>query len=555
VRVVVVDEHGVEYARESGTLLVCLVESVGKGDAVELAFADGVATLAVPAGRKLVFGRLIARGRETVALNELVPVEPGDEPLVVRGRWLPRGSLRVIDADTQQDLGGVEVRHADGWRANPSWSHPGDHPSVVSAVTGGASPVTLPDRTWFTPYWVHAPEHAWTRVDFDHATGGTRTVELARERGVVELTCTGTPPPETHARLYGPGNTARPVLELPSYSAAVSVRLAAAGPTRIEDLAPGRYVAVLETGEYEERVHLGPPVELELVAGDTARVALALNPAALAPTTTHLLGTLRVPSELLGGRHQMRLERLDRGQADVLLPLGQMDASEDDETLLLWDAGEVRTGTFLANLPLQYRVRLEAGVAGGETRVALAMPPVGTVTVEVIDAASGAPLVPKRLSWAVGALAGISHSTRSSMDERAADGTWRFRAPRGRIDVSASQPGYMDADETLELAVPEARVRLALRRAMGVRILPRDGDSAVTPDHAWFYQVRLRAADGTPLPDLLSIAGELGSRSVREPGTYTLSFPPLEGFRPIPERTVEIGRDEVVDVIVPLERD
>jgi hypothetical protein len=141
------------------------------------------------------------------------------------------------------------------------------------------------------------------------------------------------------------------------------------------------------------------------------------------------------------------------------------------------------------------------------------------------------------------------------MDERAADGTWRFRAPRGRIDVSASQPGYMDADETLELAVPEARVRLALRRAMGVRILPRDGDSAVTPDHAWFYQVRLRAADGTPLPDLLSIAGELGSRSVREPGTYTLSFPPLEGFRPIPERTVEIGRDVVVDVIVPLERD
>jgi RNA polymerase sigma-70 factor (ECF subfamily) len=555
VRIVLEDAEGTEHAHESGTLMVGLVTDDRVREARGLPFEDGRLAFELPPGCALAFMRLRVRGRAAI-LPEPVPIVPGDEPLVVRGKWLKRGGLQVVDADSKAELSDIEVRYADGWRANPSWTHPGDHRSLTVLVEHGTSPIELPERKLGTPYWVHAPGHAWTRIDFVHETGGESTVELSAARGTVEVMILGAPPAGAFVRLYPlatTGSRLRPAnLDFPSYAGAVSMSLAAHGPTRIEDFEPGRYLAALETGEYEDRVRLGT-LEFEFTAGETARIAIPLDPLALDAPKTHLVGTLRVPPELVGARQQVRLERLEKEQPDVYLWIGEMDESEDDETLLEWDAGLVRTGTWIANLPHQYRIKFEADIAGGESRVALVMPPLGTITLEVVDAATGAALVPKRLNWSLAPLEGVSHSTSSGAMRTGPGGAWQIVAPQGMVRIYAQQPGFLEAERELELA-HDAHVRLELARATGLRLLLRDGEAALNPDFSWSLNVTVRDAAGSVLMDKRSLAGEIGSRILPGAGRYTITFPPLDGYRPLPALTVDVAAEEVLDVLVPLER-
>ena len=126
-------------------------------------------------------------GREAL-LPEARPLAPGSEPVVVRGKLLAHGRLRVIDAETNADLRGIEVRCAEGWRGNPLWTHPGDDERIASVLGDAASLFELPDRKWLTPYWVHAPGHAW----FPWRSCGSRD---APRRATPRRPCRGAPAP------------------------------------------------------------------------------------------------------------------------------------------------------------------------------------------------------------------------------------------------------------------------------------------------------------------------------------------------------------------------
>src|SRR6185503_15329189 len=189
-----------------------------------------------------------------------------------------------------------------------------------------------------------------------------------------------------------------PLAERPSWQADVSVRAHSSGTTRIADLAPGPYLATIEVGEYEDRLRLGS-AEVELVAGSTARVDVPVDADLLDLPRTRIFGTVRVPEGLVLADCGLRLERLEKGEKTFSQNLLEMSHPRGDEHTLLWDAGPMRTGKYLATIRgIQHRLVIDAERAGGETRVDIEVPPFVTVRVDVVDT-SGAPLEPERLRW------------------------------------------------------------------------------------------------------------------------------------------------------------
>ncbi len=559
-RVVIVDEEGAELLGESGMLTLATGTSREDHQIRDLAFEDGRFSLELRAGEWVVFGRLVARGRQAV-LPEPSPIVPGDEPLLVRGRWLARGRIRVLDAVSRQELSGIEVRCADGWRANPEWTHPGDDPRVRTVVEDGVSPLELPDRTHYTPYWVHAPGHAWARVDFDHRVGGERTIELSPFPSAVTVHLEGTPPANAFVRLYprasAPPSRANgivlrrpPAEELPSWVACVSVRAAATGPTRIEDFdGDGEFLVSVEVGEYEDRLRLGS-AEVQIPESGSATVTVRVDGSLLDVPRTHLHGSIRVPAGLEREGCVLTLERLEGGEQEFRQELVDMSFPSGEPDLLRWDAGLRRTGVYVASLLcIQYRTTLETRGPGQETEVELVIPPLVSVRVEVVDQATGAPLEAE-VSWHGALLPEVSGFSLSPVRRDPGTGVLGFVAPAGQVEVEARLEGYRDAERELELYGATATCRLELVRATGIRVLLREGGAALPVGMEFLYRIVVRGPDEERLHPHVQAGQAEGTIHLDAPGRVTLEFPELDGFEPLEPRSVDVAAGELVELVV-----
>jgi len=466
--VVVEDEQGNELTHESGTLTITCVRGGTSARLQEVTLEKGVWSAAVAQDELFGVLKLVVGGRE-VLLPEARPLAPGPEPIVVRGKLVPRGSLRVIDAETKEELHGIEVRWAEGWRANPAWTHPGDDERVASVLSDVASPFELPDRKWFTPYWVHAPGHAWARVDFDHRTGGPQTLELSpRPASVVVTLAGGALPAGARVRLYDASGTfqqGRFRVQMPAqpedHMAYVSVRAASSGPTRIDDLQAGSFVAALEIGTYEETRRFGQ-ASVEVRPGESVSVTIVFDAAAPDVPRTRLFGTIEVPVELDLALASFRLERIGGGTKPFHQSLSEMDVAPGDELHRRWDAGLLPTGEYVAKVSgVEYRQLVHA-LEPGATEVTIVVPPLASVTVEVIDAVTRAPLEPEDLGWRGPLLEGVPGYQRPRIVPDPRTGRLQFVAAAGEIEVSGSARDYNDASATLLLDGHDLSCTLAL---------------------------------------------------------------------------------------------
>ena len=567
--VIVTDEHGVEHARESGSLLLAV--GTGEADAVtrEVPVADGRWTTELAPGQWLVAARLVAGGR-AAALPEPRPVTPGTEPVVVRGEWLPRGRLRVVGAVSGADLPEVEVRCAEGWRANPEWTHPGDDPRVRT-VARGASPLELPERLWTTPYWVHAPGHAWARVDFDHRVGGQRTVALSPSPAAVVVRAAGAPPgavarlypstdggamegamedatEELQARVGAAFGAPADPLERPDWTAAVCVRLDEAGAARIDDLEPGDFAVTVELGEHEERVHLGL-AQVRVGPGETATVDVPVDPARLGGPRPRLSGTVRLPAGFDRADCALWLQRTEEGEREFRQALDEMAAVPGDPDLLRWDAGPMRPGDYLAYFTgIQHRELVHAP-GPGDTEVELVVPALARVRVEVVDLASGAPVEPQRLQWCDGPLAEVDGNY--LLDVPAGAEGYSFVAPLGPVEVRAEARGYLAAQVRLELTRPETSCRVELARATAVHLVLREDGAALDPGWGFLDDVRVTRADGAPVRSTGSRASDVDwTLFLEEGGSYRLELPPLAGYEPFEPLEVDVAPGETTELVV-----
>lgn len=565
-RVVIEDEHGREHADESGTLTLAHFRTQADARFVELHVEAGAWSAEFPANETLVAVRLVARDREA-ALPSPSPLvlEPG--PVVVRGKWLERGWIRVIDAVTKQELSGLEIRAADGWRANPSWTHPGDDPRAEIVLSNATSPVELPERKYLTPYWIHAPGHAWARVDFDHRRGGERTIELLPEPAAVDVTLVPANVPDgARVRLY-PTLGADGAIE----SGEAGMRWAAPehwedwqalsggatpreGRARIEDLQPGRYVAAVETGTYEETLRLGE-APIEVRAGETAFVTVTVDAALANVPRTHLVLTIVLPEALEAGDCTLILRRIGGGEREIAQPLSHLSYPQGRDRERTWD-GLVRTGDYLVELQgVQLRARIHAP-GPGETRATIEIPPLVDVAVEVVDALSGASVAPERLQWTGAEVEGAPGRSLMPIARDPKSGAFHFRAPRGEAEVFCVAAGYEEAQTKLALAGETARCRFELKRATGIHVRMLENGASLPVGFDYLSSLRVTRVDGAPSETGGSTSTDSEvTRLVTGPGRYRVEFPPLAGFRAIGAREVDVRSGEVVELDVAVERE
>jgi len=553
--VVVEDEQGAEHAKESGKLTIAHATSDADAQFQEVDVTAGAWTASIPEGRLLFVTKLVARDREAL-LPEPRPIAVGPALISVRGKWLSRGWLRVVDANTKEELSGIEVRTAGSLRAGPQWTHPGDDPRMKAVVSDGVSPVRLPDEKWLVFYWVHAPGHAWTRVDFDHRAGGQRTVELSPEPSSVSVTIAGGDVPEgAFVRLYSRSKTFQDsgfTFRMPErpehYLAAVSVN-ASSGSVRIDDFQGGEYVATVEVGEYEETLRLGE-APVDVPPGGTAAVSVPIDRSILDVPRTHLSGTLEVPEGLDRKSCRLRLQRIGGLQKDLWLELSEMSFPRGNENSLQWDAGLVRTGDYDAIIQnVEYSFAIHAP-GPGETHVVTTLPQLAEVSLDVVDARTGARVEPERLQWRGPLLEGRDEFEMVPILRDPRTGRFRFVSTRGEIEVYGAMTGYKELQKKLVLDGPKLESTLTMERATGIRIVLRQ-DGAPLAGFGILALFRISREDGAAFREQPGITWNSTSiRYLDPPGRYRVALPPNGELEPVEPRIVDVREGEVVDVTI-----
>jgi hypothetical protein len=233
--------------------------------------------------------------------------------------------------------------------------------------------------------------------------------------------------------------------------------------------------------------------------------------------------------------------------------LDGMSFLRGERDTLHWDAGSVRTGVYLATVyPYQHRTVIEA--EGRETRAALELPPLVTVQVQVVDAATGEDLEPERLGWRDGPLEGVTSSTRARIEPSPTSEGFQFVAPEGPVEVFATCTGYVEASQELVLRAPEASVRLELARTTGVRLVVREGQAALPVGLEFWSNVRVEDAAGERVFTRSGGNAAAFTLHLPGPGRYELRFPPLEGYLRFEPITIEVAAGELLEQTVPAER-
>jgi RNA polymerase sigma-70 factor (ECF subfamily) len=564
--VTITDEDGGEHTDESGVLEIATGTNDTNVRFVEVPVDHGHWSTRIAPGNFIAFAKLVARDREAVLPNAGT-LTPGPDPIAVQGRWLKHGRLRVVDAATKQDLSDVEVRCAErGWRANAEWTHPGDDERIGAVVEHATSPIDLPDRTSLTPYWVHAPQHAWGRVTFDHKVGGQRTIELSPTPSTVTIAIDGSVPKNSFVRLYPTERVRTDIAggegihftmpepdRMPAWLAAVSIR-ASSTAMRIDDLQSGKFLAAVEVGESEAKLRIGS-APIEVIAGEAAHATISIDATLLEVQRTRLYGTVEVPEGLERGSCSLVLKRIDGGEKVFTQLLSEMSFAPEHRETLRWDAGSMRTGDYVAYFTnIQHRELVHAP-GPGETPVALKIPPLSTVSVEVVDAATGKALDPERLQRSDGPIEGVSVNMSLPLRKRAEPGRFELVAPHGEVEISCHTSGYEDAQRKLTLASSAESCRLELVRATAIRVVMREGDAALDVGFGFLDGMQIRRVGGDEPRATTGRSTE--SEKVwylDAPGRYELTFPAHAGFEPLEPRTVDVAAGQTVDVIVQVRR-
>jgi RNA polymerase sigma-70 factor (ECF subfamily) len=562
--VVITDEKGIERKDESGELGIATGTSEANAKMVTLSFEHGRWSTRVPNEQWIAFVSLTANRREAV-LPRPAPIMPGAAPIVVRGEWTKRGRLRVIDAVTKQDLSDIEVRcSAQGWRGN-EWTHPGDDERIQTVIDHATSPFDLPESTRYVPYWVHAPRHAWARIDFDHKTGGQRTLELSPTPSSAVVAVEGDMPKDAMVRLYPTGESRLDAasgirFKLPepdrmsSSLAVVSAHASANGPTRVDDLQPGKYLATVEVGEYEKKLRIGS-APIDVTASETVQVTVPIDASLLAVPRTHLFGTIAVPEGADLGMCVLRLTRADGGEKPFELRLNAMSHASGKASVLNWDAGPMRTGDYVATFTtIQHREIIHAP-GPGDTKLALAIPALSKATVEVVDAETGATVEPERLQWTIGRVEGQKDSVSAPVMRNPRSRRFELVAPHGEVEISAGAVGYEEVSKKITLTSDTELCRLELKRATGIHLIAYEDEAPIEGGFMFFSGVRIRRPDGTTVsPRLGRSGGSDKTWYVDEPGRYEIVFPEHPSYEHLEPRTVEVATGAITEVIVQMKR-
>lgn len=543
-RLVAVDQNGVAHRDLDGRLSLSLFDGRW-GPAQSVPVKAGAWTCRASTPRFLRVEMCELNGRPVYCSPRLLELAAG-RTVEITGAWASAITVHVKDADTGADLSNLRVLRGGDWRTGARM-HPGDVGQAESVLRRAASPFALPmpeQRSGTnTRYWIHAPGHAWGKIQVDHASGGERHLELAAG-GDLLVEVDGRLPEQSWFCLRERIGQRTGSLDV--------VVPATSSTTLIEGLRLGNYTLTVEEGELHQQRTTLATAHVTVVEGTTP-VRLGLDATIQdPPLEVPVAGTLVLPATWPGWRRaEFVFEPLGaaRGRRSLQMPISSMKAAPGRGDCFRWSLGRLQPGSYLAIVRPMDATRIVTVPATGDRNIEIVVPHPAEVIVRITDEASGnqLPVRAPSVEWHVPRPKGAPRRSPSwvSPDAR---GLFRFHAPTGAVSIGAHAKGRQWTRVERDLQPGLNRVTIALAHVCGISLVFKDGDTVVPFD--WGWNVKLRQIGGDGKERTLS-----GNRvSVTRPGTYRFTVGPIQGFQAVPPRVIDIPAGTWVDVTVPLFR-
>lgn len=548
VRVLLVDDQGLERSVSEGRLLLDMVEGESaSSERVEI--VDGRFTLGVPEGH---YGRVVAAkfgSLIAVAVDPGAKLEaPAEDEVVLRLRRLPDARVHVIDAETGEPISGVHWIRTG--RPQSSRAHPGLERIGDMAV--GASPIAITPRledveSYGVPYRIWAPGYGWERVGVRHSNTRAERVELRRSGDVRIHTRGPAVPKKTVVRIRA---TDRPGVSYFTQWPAVPD-----GAWTLRDLPDGAYVARVELGDWYRRTEVLGEVNFRVRPGVQTELELPYK-AAKVRTPVSVRGTLRIADgwsvdpQLLGAR--FRREGTGPLSDTFLTPRKGMTPIPGEAMAWTLDAGALRPGRYTVGFPLFGYVIGVVVPEQGEAVLDLRIPPPVLVEVAVEGDVGGRAPFLKTLRWGAQPPTGWSGFVHRGATRKRAEDLIRFRVPAGPVRVRVTSEHWHGPDVVKDVAGRTDRITVTVRPTAVVRVQLMDGDEKLPYRWAWPFELKPVDHPGT-MHQGDKEQGYL-ELATTEPGTYLLSIGPIPGYEALEPIRVEATLGVPETVVVPLTR-
>lgn len=497
------------------------------------------------------FGLLHGGPWEDPALPEAerernVPWQRG-ELAVVRLRELAPVQLHVHDVDTGQSLGNVDLAIASDFYG---WGDPEPLPGVAPTLwrEGVAVPLELSFeelpkqalRTLKLPLQIGAEGYAWrgVKLSLDQAEahvglalGGNLELQVSGLSDVKDLKLT----------LNGGGHLG-------------SWPLREDGLLRFEGLSAGRVRAQVHRSDWFSIDKTFAEGAVDIVAGETASMDLAIDPSAGNPVRVFDVELLMaVPEEWEAESYSafMSLVESPAGGGDVEGARFGPAGAEPGWTLFRSQEMQLQEGVWALDgrdVPWRCTFRVESA---GEIRLEVPAPVV--TQVRVVDKQTGAVPEDLRLNWN-GLIDGRGSGYSLHQAEPAGGaGEFQIRTPRSRLNLSVRCPSHFPKSRELPPDELGGVLTLELERAQGLVLRMRDEQGEV-PKVEGFWDLEFQPTGGGEMPPNSSRSGNRRELriAVGEAGSYDLSFPEFAGYERQDPRTIDIVEGKFTELEVVL---
>lgn len=469
----------------------------------------------------------IVGGAESFAADDHTIAQ--DIEVALQGRWLRNHALDVLDAETREHVGGVEVVECPG-DSFYGFVLPDDIEGRRVVHENAYSPVRIePQSKHRDTYYVGAPGYAWSQVEIDHEKGGRTEVAL-------------TPGADLRVRirsLYG-GPVDFGIFSAEWTGSNLEREVSADEELWFRGLPLKTYIVRARSDERGQIVS----TEIEVQQGFN-EVVLEVPPyvETLAPVAgTLLIGEddLSKVTELIfmeSWDTDLRIEYAGARRAKSI-PVSQMERIEGG---LRFDAGELHVGTYTAELRGVSWDQEFVLDSAGATDLRFELTKQGEALVRLLESSTLEAVGPSPKGFWHDPEFSLGEGVSAEFDESAR--AWRLRAPRGfRKGRVVFYYGFRATNIEVEFAAEPALTEVSIDRHTTVRVdLACDGERVEFP-FEWLATLKSSAlGTGAQPAGGVTLMDPLGwGFSVPRVGPQAISFGELEGYEPIPDLWVDV---------------
>jgi hypothetical protein len=531
-----------------------------------------------------------------VDLDEKVAV-PANGEWTVRVHWPPATVLHLVDAVTGSELDGVTIARTGRWTRD-EFEHPGEFGETQVVRRDLTSPISLaapPDDSsprWQDVLFARAPGHAWARVIIDYRYGSELRVPLSPSSADLDVTIRDSEPPAVEAA------SAAVVLRLrreesrePTANAAeaeaevsekhdvqdagsieddaraleqligdlrgppsIEVTVAEHGPTTVSGVVAGSYLVSVEIGDWFGKPMVLGERRVELRAGATERITIALKSPRRAARVP-LAGTLLVAPEW--GEIDFELElsiqdRPDLRERTITFGSNELRGSASGDGSYHWDAGLVAPGDYSAKIQSFAWQRLVRVGDQGKTDVQIVIGPPADVTLHFVDEVTGDEVDVNHVEWSSETTMFSSHTSRT-VEPLSGKSRYAFKAPAGRLYLSwLSKFQLGERVQHVDAGVNDITIRVA--RPSGVVFTLSENARPLSFPTSHFF-IKVEPADGSVLQNIGTSTSQSHHAITVDPGRYRITIPRIPGFREVAPFEIDIRKGEMIERDIELVRE